>query len=174
MNSEHAVMKRDMSSPSCYLNPGHLSAEDVEDVEDAEDRTESTESGKIHSGPAAAGLFILSKTPERATDLHRSFESGNKETRKWGTGLPAFLLSLLNLHRCPYQSHPCHPCNPWLPLLRDLCDLCGEMIGAIHLNSEGFRELGSVAPVRVRPLLHRILSKTVQFLVPPQKVKNNC
>ena len=49
----------------------------------------------------------------------------------------------------------------------------GEMIGAIHLNSEGFRELGSAAPIRVRPLLHRILSKTVQLLVPPQKVKNN-
>jgi hypothetical protein len=72
------------------------------------------------------------------------------------------------------SSFPNHPCHPWLPLLRGLCDLFGEMIGAIHLNSESFRELGSVAPIRMRPLLHRILSKTVQFLVPPQKVKNNC
>jgi hypothetical protein len=58
-----------------------------------------------------------------------------------------------------------------------------EMIGAVHLNFERFRELGSIAscrvgstiPIRVRPLpdplLHRILRKTVQFLVSPKKVK---
>jgi hypothetical protein len=33
------------------------------------------------------------------------FESGKKETRKWGRGLPAFLLSLLNLRKSSSVPH---------------------------------------------------------------------
>ena|SRR5205807_9165591 len=67
-----------------------------------------------------------------------------------------------------------------------LCVLCGEMIGAIHLSLERFRELGSIAscrggstiPIRVRPLAEspfapNFATKCV-FLGIPKKSKNNC